>query len=55
MQSDLTPAQLAETVLGLLGQPGRLAAMGAQARTLARPDAAARLVDLLLALARREV
>jgi UDP-N-acetylglucosamine--N-acetylmuramyl-(pentapeptide) pyrophosphoryl-undecaprenol N-acetylglucosamine transferase len=54
LQDQLTPDRLADTVLRLTGMPGILADMGAKARTLARPDAAAALVDALLALTERE-
>jgi len=50
--AELSAQQLAETVLGLLADPARLKAMGEQARTLARPDAAERLVELILELTR---
>lgn len=50
--AELSPERLAETVLGLLGEPARLKSMGEQARALARPDAAERLVELILDLAR---
>lgn len=52
-ERDLTPARLAAEVAALLDDPARLRAMGAGARTLATPDAADRLVDLILELARR--
>ena len=41
--AELTPQRLRAEVDALLGDPGRLAAMGAAARALARPDAAARI------------
>lgn len=47
----LTPERLAEIVLGLLAEPGRLRAMGEAARALAVPDAAERLARLLLEVA----
>jgi UDP-N-acetylglucosamine--N-acetylmuramyl-(pentapeptide) pyrophosphoryl-undecaprenol N-acetylglucosamine transferase len=37
---------------GLLADPGRLDAMSAKARALGRPDAAARLADLVEEVAR---
>jgi UDP-N-acetylglucosamine--N-acetylmuramyl-(pentapeptide) pyrophosphoryl-undecaprenol N-acetylglucosamine transferase len=46
-EADLSAERLAETLRGLLGDPGRLAAMAAAARTVARPDAAERLADLV--------
>ncbi|MCU1458968.1 MAG: UDP-N-acetylglucosamine-N-acetylmuramylpentapeptide N-acetylglucosamine transferase [Actinomycetia bacterium] len=45
--ADCTPDAVAAIVDGLLADPVRLAAMGAAARTLARPDAADRLADLV--------
>jgi len=47
-QVSLTPGGLVEAVGRLLADPGGLAAMGARARTLAVPDAAERIVRLLL-------
>lgn len=41
-----TPAWVRETLVPLLGDPARLAAMGASAATIGRPDADERLVDL---------
>jgi UDP-N-acetylglucosamine--N-acetylmuramyl-(pentapeptide) pyrophosphoryl-undecaprenol N-acetylglucosamine transferase len=49
------PGKLLETLVGLLTSPGRLAAMGAAARTLAHPDAAERIADRLHALAAGEI
>jgi UDP-N-acetylglucosamine--N-acetylmuramyl-(pentapeptide) pyrophosphoryl-undecaprenol N-acetylglucosamine transferase len=49
----LTPARLAAEITGLLDDPARLRTMGARARALATPDAADRLLDLILDLARR--
>jgi UDP-N-acetylglucosamine--N-acetylmuramyl-(pentapeptide) pyrophosphoryl-undecaprenol N-acetylglucosamine transferase len=43
----LTPSRLADRILELLGSPERLTAMGRAARTLARPDAAGRIADLI--------
>jgi undecaprenyldiphospho-muramoylpentapeptide beta-N-acetylglucosaminyltransferase len=45
--SELTADRLADEAGRLLADPTRLAAMGAAARTLARPDAADRLADLV--------
>jgi len=50
-ERDLAPDRLAAVVRELLGDPTRLKDMGARARGLAMPDAATRLVDLVLALA----
>jgi UDP-N-acetylglucosamine--N-acetylmuramyl-(pentapeptide) pyrophosphoryl-undecaprenol N-acetylglucosamine transferase len=47
-QSALTPDRLLATVLPLLADPDRLATMRDRARSLAVPDAAARIVRLLL-------
>lgn len=48
---DLTPELLRATVLELLGDPARLAAMGAAAAAFARPDAAAAIAAEVLAAA----
>ncbi|HLF99720.1 MAG TPA: undecaprenyldiphospho-muramoylpentapeptide beta-N-acetylglucosaminyltransferase [Acidimicrobiia bacterium] len=45
--AECTTDRLGEELEGLLGDPERLAAMGAGARTLAQPDAAGRLADLV--------
>ena len=50
---DLDADKLVE-VAGLLADPARHAVMSAAARDLARPDAAAAVADLVLAVARRE-
>jgi UDP-N-acetylglucosamine--N-acetylmuramyl-(pentapeptide) pyrophosphoryl-undecaprenol N-acetylglucosamine transferase len=50
-QASLNPARLLERIRTLLAEPARLKEMGERARTLAIPDAAERLVDLLLDLA----
>ena len=52
-QADATPERLRSEILSLLGNADRLARMSAAAKTLARPDAAARLADELLRLAAR--
>jgi UDP-N-acetylglucosamine:LPS N-acetylglucosamine transferase len=44
---------LRATIVELLGDPVRRRAMGQAARSVGRPDAAARLADELVALARR--
>jgi UDP-N-acetylglucosamine--N-acetylmuramyl-(pentapeptide) pyrophosphoryl-undecaprenol N-acetylglucosamine transferase len=46
-EKDLSGASLAEAVSGLLAEPRRLSAMEDAARALGRPDAAARVADLL--------
>lgn len=51
-QSDATPERLRAEIDGLLADPVRLASLAAGAKTLGRPDAAARLTDELLALVR---
>jgi UDP-N-acetylglucosamine--N-acetylmuramyl-(pentapeptide) pyrophosphoryl-undecaprenol N-acetylglucosamine transferase len=51
-EAALTPGRLVQSITDLLGHPERLTAMGAAARQFAVPDAATRLVDHLLALAR---
>ena len=50
-QAAMTPALLRERIQQLLADPGRLKDMGERARTLAVPDAADRLADLLLEIA----
>ena len=50
---DLHGARLAREVAALLGSHGRLAEMAAAARAVARPDAADRIAEALLALAAR--
>ena len=51
-ERELTPERLVGEVRALLAEPVRLRAMSERARRLATPDAAGRLVDLVLALAR---
>jgi UDP-N-acetylglucosamine--N-acetylmuramyl-(pentapeptide) pyrophosphoryl-undecaprenol N-acetylglucosamine transferase len=46
-EKDLTPERLAAVVTELLADPAKLTAMEEAARSLARPDAAARVADLL--------
>lgn len=50
-QRDLTGARLADEVLALARDPERRRTLGAAARSLARPDAAAVIVEKVLALA----
>lgn len=51
-QAGMTPALLLERIQSLLADPARLKEMGERARTLAVPDAAERLVTVLLHVAR---
>jgi UDP-N-acetylglucosamine--N-acetylmuramyl-(pentapeptide) pyrophosphoryl-undecaprenol N-acetylglucosamine transferase len=53
LDKDLAVDSLRGLLLPLLAEPRRLAAMGAAARTLARPNAAVELADAVAALARR--
>jgi UDP-N-acetylglucosamine--N-acetylmuramyl-(pentapeptide) pyrophosphoryl-undecaprenol N-acetylglucosamine transferase len=50
-ESHLTGATLAQLIIEMEKERGRLADMAARAKSLGRPDAAARIVDGLLALA----
>ena len=50
-QADATPERLRQEIAGLLDDPLRRNAMGANARRISRPDAAARLVDEIIGLA----
>lgn len=52
-ERELSADRLVELVGGLLGDPIRLKQMAERARALARPDAAERLVELILELADR--
>ena len=49
-EKDLTGEKLVSTVSGLLAEPGRLAAMGRNARTLSVDDSLDRIADALLKL-----
>jgi UDP-N-acetylglucosamine--N-acetylmuramyl-(pentapeptide) pyrophosphoryl-undecaprenol N-acetylglucosamine transferase len=51
-QASLTPERLLERVRTLLGDPASLKEMGERARTIAVPDAAERLVQVLLEIIR---
>lgn len=53
LDRDLSAARLAGTLLPLLADDARRAAMGASARLFARPDAAATLAEAVAALAQR--
>ena len=46
-QSDLTPEKLVQEIRNVFGDPQALAAMEQKVQTLARPDAAARIGDLI--------
>jgi UDP-N-acetylglucosamine--N-acetylmuramyl-(pentapeptide) pyrophosphoryl-undecaprenol N-acetylglucosamine transferase len=52
-QAEATPERLRDEIAGLLADPDRRRRMAAAARTVGKPDAAARLADELLALAGR--
>jgi UDP-N-acetylglucosamine--N-acetylmuramyl-(pentapeptide) pyrophosphoryl-undecaprenol N-acetylglucosamine transferase len=54
-QATLTPALLADRLAALFAEPARLARMAEAAASLARPDAARRLADAVLALAPTEI
>lgn len=47
LEAETTPERMAAVLEPLLAEPARLSAMGAAARALAAPDAAARLCDLV--------
>jgi len=53
LQSELTPERLITEIRDLLGEPAKLTAMEHAAKTLASPDAAGRIADLVEAMARR--
>jgi UDP-N-acetylglucosamine--N-acetylmuramyl-(pentapeptide) pyrophosphoryl-undecaprenol N-acetylglucosamine transferase len=50
-EDELSEESLSETIAALLGDPARLVLMAAAARSVARPDAAERLADLVEATA----
>lgn len=52
-QTELTPARLAAEITGLIAAPDRLAAIAAAAAAQGRPDAVARLADLVQSVAAR--
>ncbi len=52
-QEELTATRLVEVVAGLLADRGRLLRMGAAARELAHPDAAARIAELAAGLVKK--
>jgi UDP-N-acetylglucosamine--N-acetylmuramyl-(pentapeptide) pyrophosphoryl-undecaprenol N-acetylglucosamine transferase len=47
VQSELTPARLAKEIQELIASPGALEGMETSVRRLARPDAAARIADMV--------
>lgn len=49
-EKDLTGEKLVSTVSGLLAEPGKLAAMGKNARTLSVDDSLDRIADALMKL-----
>ncbi len=52
LETDLTPVQLEGTLSDLLAAPEELRTMADNARTLAHPDAAERIAEMAIALAR---
>ena len=54
-EKDLTGESLARAIGALVEEPGRIAAMEEAARRIGRPDAAARVADLLLPAEGRRV
>lgn len=50
---DCTATRIADEIATLVADPARRAAMGEAARTVARPDAAARIAEMLQQIARR--
>jgi UDP-N-acetylglucosamine--N-acetylmuramyl-(pentapeptide) pyrophosphoryl-undecaprenol N-acetylglucosamine transferase len=53
-QPDFTPNRLASELSLVLAEPDRLSAQAAAARTAGLPDAAERLADLVMMVARNE-
>jgi len=53
-EKELTPERLAFAITGIVNDPGRSAAMGMAARTLAEPEATKKIVDLLEKIERSE-
>ena len=51
-QAEFTPEALSRRLAALLADPAGLAAAGRAAKTIAHPDAASRLADLVLSHAR---
>ena len=54
-QNELTPDRLASEISALAAEPARLAAMAKAARSVATPDTAERLADLVERVARRKM
>ena len=54
-QEEATPQRLRAEILAIIGDPDRRKRMEDAARTVARPDAASRLADVLLGLASRRL
>jgi UDP-N-acetylglucosamine:LPS N-acetylglucosamine transferase len=54
LQPELTAEKLLEELVRLLDNPSLLAAMGARARTLAKPGALERIGEICAGLARSE-
>jgi len=52
-QGELTKERLADAVAGVLGKPDQLRAMGAEAKTLAHPDAAREIAELAVSLTKK--
>jgi len=52
VQAELTPERLMREILGLFANPEKLYCMGTQALQLSRPDATARIADLIEGFAR---
>ncbi|MFN8665455.1 MAG: hypothetical protein U0075_26480, partial [Thermomicrobiales bacterium] len=52
-QDDATPDRLLEACLAILEDPGRRQQMSDAARSVAQPEAASKLADLVLELAAR--
>ncbi len=54
-ESEMTPKRLLSELTGLLGDPGRLQAMAAQAKALAFPDAAQHIAAMAVRLAQNKI
>ena len=53
-ENEMTQERLLQEVVSVLADPGRLKAMGDQARKLAHPDAAERIANMVVGLANRK-